>query len=88
MFEKPPRHFPSEFLWWVVVFTTAVTLVEVWMRDYQDAAFHATLTLLLVVHVRTEGRPAGWLRVTQWSLVALMPVLFVLRVMRWTGSRL
>ena len=85
VFETPRRHFPSEFLWWAVAFSAAMTLAELWMRDYLDAAFQAALTLLVVVQVRTEGRPVGWLRVTQWSLVGLMALLFVLRVMRWTS---
>jgi hypothetical protein len=67
MFEKPEdRHFPTEFLRWVVAFPAAMTVAELWMRDYLDAAFQAALTLSLVVLIVTEGRPAGWLRVTRW----------------------
>ena len=85
MVEQPDKHFPSGFLRWVVAFAAAMTLMELWMRDYVDAAFQAALTLLPVVQVISEGRPFGWLRVTQWSLVALMGALFIVRVVQWTG---
>ena len=85
MVKESGRHFPSDFVWWAVAFATAMALLELWMRDYGDAAFQAALTLLLVVQATTEGRPVGWWRVTQWSLVTVMGALFVLRVMRWTS---
>jgi hypothetical protein len=33
----------------------------------------------------TQGRPVGWFRAAQWTLVILMAVLLVVRVLRWTG---
>ena len=53
--------------------------------DYGDAAFQAALALLLVVQAMTQGRPVGWFRAAQWTLVILMAVLLVVRVLRWTG---
>jgi hypothetical protein len=79
------RYFPTGLLWWVVAFATAMALIDLWMGDYGDAAFQATLALLLVVQAMTQGRPVGWVRVAQWSLVILMASLLVVRVMRWTG---
>ena len=86
MFTNPDRHFPTGFLWWVVAFSTAMALIGLWTGDYGDAAFQVTLVLLLVVQAMTQGRPVGWLRAAQWSLVVLMGTLLVVRVMRWTGS--
>jgi ABC-type transport system involved in cytochrome c biogenesis permease component len=87
MFTKPEptRHFPSGLLWWVIAFAAAMALSELWMGDYGDGAFQATLVLLLVVQAMTEGRPVGWFRVAHWSLVILMASLLVVRVMRWRG---
>jgi hypothetical protein len=85
MFKEPDRHFPTGFLWWVVAFATAMALIELWTGDYGDAAFQAALALLLVVQAMTQGRPVGWFRAVQWSLVVLMASLLVVRVMRWTG---
>jgi hypothetical protein len=82
---EPDRHPPTGFLWWLVAFATAMALIELWTGDYGGAAFQATLVLLLVVQVMTEGRPVGWFRVAQWSLLILMASLLVVRVMRWTG---
>ena len=86
MFREPERHFPTGFLWWVVAFATAMALIELWTGDYGNAAIQAALALLLVVQAMTQGRPVGWVRVAQWSLVILMASLLVVRVMRWTGS--
>ena len=85
MFDQPERRFPSPFLWWVVAFATPVALIELWMGDYTDAASQAALALLLAIQAVTQGRPVGWFRATQWSLVILMALLLVVRVMRWTG---
>jgi hypothetical protein len=85
MFTEPDRRFPPGFLWWVVAFAAAMALIELWTGDYGDAAFQATLVLLLVVQGMTQGRPVGWFRVAQWSLVILMAVLLILRVMRWAS---
>jgi len=43
------------------------------------------MALLLVVQAMTQGRPVGWFRAAQWTLVILMAVLLVVRVLRWTG---
>jgi hypothetical protein len=85
MFEEP-KHLPSAITWWwIVAFATVSTLVDLWMRDYESAGFHATLTLLLAVQAATGGRPVGWLRVAQWSLAILMAGLLILRVTRWVS---
>ena len=86
MFTEPDRHLPTGLLWWVVAFATAMGLIELWTGDYGDAAFQVTLALLLVVQAMTQGRPVGWFRAAQWSLVILMGTLLVIRVMGWTGS--
>ena len=84
MFKEPDRHFPTGLLWWIVAFATAMAIIAVWTGDYGQAAFQATLALLLVVQAMTQGRPVGWFRVAQWLLVILMALLLVARVMRWT----
>jgi hypothetical protein len=84
MFTEPYRHLPTGFLWWVVAFAPAMTLIELWTGDY-GAAFQATVVLLLVVQGMTQGRPVVWFRAAQWSLVILMASLLVVRVMHWTG---
>jgi hypothetical protein len=85
MFTEPDRHFPTGLLWWVVAFAMAVAVIELSTGDYGDAAFQATVALLLVIQAMTQGRPVGWFRAAQWSLVMLMASLLVVRVMRWTG---
>jgi hypothetical protein len=83
---KEPEHLPSAITWWwIVAFATVMTLMDLWMRDYESVGFHATLTLLVAVQAATEGRPVGWLRVAQWSLAALMAALLVLRMTRWAS---
>ena len=58
-------------MWWIVAFATAMVMIELWARDSGDVAFHAALALFLAVPAMTQGRPLGWLRAAQWTLIVL-----------------